>query len=41
MQHFYTKFRERFQHDPEAGEALRVAHQVAKREDSASNSDRS
>jgi uncharacterized membrane protein YphA (DoxX/SURF4 family) len=41
MQHFYTKFRQRFQHDPEAGEALRVAHQVAKREDSASNSDRS
>jgi uncharacterized membrane protein YphA (DoxX/SURF4 family) len=41
MQHFYTRFRQRFQHDPGAGEALRVAHQVTEREDSASNSDRS
>ena len=41
MQHFYTRFRKRFQRDPRAREALRVAHQVAEREDSASNSDRS
>jgi hypothetical protein len=38
MQHFYTGFRQRFQRDPGAGEALRVAEQVAEREDSASRS---
>jgi uncharacterized membrane protein YphA (DoxX/SURF4 family) len=41
MQHFYTRFRRRFQRDPSASAALRVAQKTAKREDSASNSDRS
>ena len=41
MQHFYTRFRRRFQRDPRASQAGRVAQQVAEREDSASSSDRS
>jgi uncharacterized membrane protein YphA (DoxX/SURF4 family) len=41
MQHFSTRFRQRFQRDPLTSEALRVAEQVAEREDSASNLDRS
>jgi uncharacterized membrane protein YphA (DoxX/SURF4 family) len=41
MQHFYTTFRQRFQRDPRASEAVRVAQQAARREDSASNLDRS
>jgi uncharacterized membrane protein YphA (DoxX/SURF4 family) len=39
MQHFYTRFRQRFHRDPRASEALQDAQQVAEREDS--NSGRS
>jgi uncharacterized membrane protein YphA (DoxX/SURF4 family) len=41
MQHFYTRFRQRFRRDPRASEAVRVAEQAVRREDSAANSDRS
>ena len=41
MQRFYTRFRRRFQRDPRASQAVRVAHDAARREDSASTSDRS
>jgi uncharacterized membrane protein YphA (DoxX/SURF4 family) len=40
LQHFYIRFRQRFQRDPHPSEALRVAQHAAEREDSASNSDR-